>query len=114
MADAIRTDADGFIIKTLAHDVGVPMRPAPEGWRHQGPEDALDPRPTRGDYRGRLGTTEHTQIERTHGAGGVPGLATVRQNANAANIVLPDPGGPLDSADPNYDRLMWQRAGAKR
>ncbi len=49
MADDIQLDADGYIIKRDAHDLGAPMRPAPAGWVYRGPENAWSPN-TRGDY----------------------------------------------------------------
>lgn len=48
MAD-FQVDANGFIIRNDVHDLGVPMRPAPAGWVHRGPENAYDAN-TRGDY----------------------------------------------------------------
>jgi len=111
MAKHTKTDV---IAKTDPTDVGVPMRPAPAGWTHQGPEDALDPGPKRGNYTGRLGETRHTQTEAFLPADApyatAPTIRAVAQNPHAANLVLDDPGGPLDAADPNYARLVEQRA----
>ena len=106
-----RTDV---IAKTDPTDVGVPMRPAPAGWTHQGPEDALDPGPKRGNYADRLGETRHTQTEAVLPADApyetAPTIRAVAQNPHAGNLVLDDPGGPLDAADPNYETLRAQRA----
>ncbi len=84
-----RLDADGFVIRDDATDLGVPMRPAPPGTVRQGPEDALDPNPTRGDYRSRLGETRHVQIEATrrHRDDMEPIIRAVEQNPHAQNIV---------------------------
>ena len=102
------------ITKTDATDVGVPMRPAPAGWKHQGPEDALDAGPKRGDYAGRLGGTRHSQTEAVLPEdapyGTAPTIRAVDQTAHAGNLVLADPGGPLDAADPHYAALVAQRA----
>ncbi len=107
----IRLDDAGFIVKDDPTDLGVSMRPAPEGWTHQGPEDALDPNPTRGDYRARLGGTQHvtTEAHRTGRYDLAPTIRRVDQNAHAENIV--DVGGPLDAADPDYDRKLAARRG---
>ncbi len=88
-----------------ATDVGVPMQPAPEGYRHQGPEDALDPLSNpRGDYRDRLGSTQHRQVVAvSHGP--------VPRYDNAPVIRVLDQGGALDAADPDYERLKAQREG---
>ncbi len=106
--------APEFIVKTDPHDVGVPMRPAPPGWRHQGPEDALDPGPKRGNYAGRIAGGPSVSFEAflppDAPYGTAPTIRAVDQRAAAANLVLDDPGGPLDAADPNYARLVQQRA----
>jgi len=106
--------APDVIVKTDPTDVGVPMRPAPAGWKHQGPEDALDPGPKRGKYTDRLGEARHTQTEAVLPAaapyGTAPTIRAVAQNPHAAHLVLADPGGPLDAADPNYETLREQRA----
>ncbi len=89
-----------------ATDVGVPMQPAPEGYQHQGPEDAMDPlaENRRGDYRGRLGDGQHFTTEAVY-RGDVP-----RYDTTPATRVL-DQGGPLDAADPDFERLRAQRQG---
>ena len=115
----VKTDERGFIVKTDPLDVGVPMKPAPAGWTHQGPEDALDPGPKRGDYSGRLGETIHVTSEAVyHGPAAqydlAPEVRAVEQNQHAGNVVVDDPGGPLDEADPNYERLKAQRERAGR
>ncbi len=114
----VKTDAQGFIVKDDPTDLGVPMRPAPEGWVQQGPEDALDPGPKRGDYTGRLGDARHVQTEAVvpPGApwGTPPEVRAVEQNVHAENVVLDDPGGPLDAASPDYERLVAQRARGKK
>ena len=115
----VKLDANGFIVKEDPTDVGVPMRAAPEGWTHQGPEDALDPAPKRGDYTGRLGYTRHVTTEAIYGGAApqydlAPEVRAVEQNQHAANTVVDDPGGPLDEADPNYARLKAQRERAGR
>ncbi len=114
----VKVNPDGYIVKEDATDLGVPMRPAPEGWTHQGPEDALDPGPKRGDYAGRLGDTRHVQTEAVvpPGApwGTPPEVRAVEQNVHAENVVLDDPGGPLDAASPDYERLVAQRARGKK
>ncbi len=103
-----------------ASDLGVPMRPAPKGWEHkQGPEDALDPGPKRGDYSGRLGGTRHHTGEAIyHGPvpqyDTAPEIRAVEQNANVENLVVDDPGGPLDEASPDYAKLKAQRERARR
>lgn len=94
-----------------ASDVGVPIRPAVDPAKETvGPEDALGPEPTRGDYSGRLGDTRHVQMEaRFKGRYDTePEIVPVEQN------VVPDPGGPLDAADPNYERLLAQREQRER
>lgn len=108
-----QTDANGFLIKDDVLDVGVPMRPAPDGWTHQGPEDALDPNPTRGDYRDRLGDTIHTTSEalRKNRLDTNPPINLVHQNPHAENIV--DAGGPLDAADPDYAAKKAAREGKR-
>lgn len=74
-----------------ATDLGVPMAPAPAGYTHQGPEDALDPT-SRGDYRGRIGDSQyqpHT-IERVErGYGEEPEIHVVKQEPTG-------PGGADD------------------
>ena len=104
-------DENGYIVKTDPGDVGAPMKPAPEGWKHTGPEDALDPNPTRGDYRQRLGATQHTTMEAvtTGRYDYEPTIAVVRQNDHADRIV--DGGGPLDAADPGYAAKLAARLG---
>lgn len=109
--NAPNTDADGFLVKDDPSDLGAPMKPAPAGWTHQGPEDALDPNPTRGDYRHRLGATEHHTAE-AHTTGRydtAPTITVVDQNAHAERIV--DNGGPLDAADPDYAAKLAARTG---
>lgn len=102
-----------FIAKGDPHDVGVPMRPAPPGWTHQGVEDALDPGPKRGDYTGRIAGGPSVQLEAflppDAPYGTVPTIRAVDQRARAANLVVDDPGGPLDVADPHYETLKAQR-----
>jgi hypothetical protein len=107
--DGIELNADGTIIKPDSLDLGVPMRPAPEGWVHSGPEDALDPNPTRGDYRDRLGGTHHTtsKAERKGRYDLEPRISAVSQNEYANSIV--DVAGPLDAADPQYDAKLKAR-----
>ncbi len=106
-----KLDANGFIIKEDVLDVGVPMKPAPAGTTHQGPEDALDPGATRGDYRDRLGGTIHTTSQATpkDRLDLNPTITMVQQNEHAANIV--DTGGPLDAADPDYEAKRAAREG---
>ncbi len=113
MSDTTQTpklNADGTIVRD-ATDVGVPMRPAPAGTTRQGPEDALDPNPTRGDYRDRLGPTHHTTTEARYSSryDPQPQIVRVDQNEHAANIV--DTGGPLDAADPDYEAKKATREG---
>jgi hypothetical protein len=87
-------------------DLGVPMKPAADPAKETtGPEDALGPEPTRGDYSGRLGNTRHVQVEAIYESRDdrAPRIVTAEQN------LVPDPGGPLDAADPNYERLLAQR-----
>jgi len=105
---------DGTIRKSDPLDAGVPMMPAPEGWVHQGPEDALDPNPTRGDYRGRLGETVHMtgHAERKNRLDQNPTITMVHQNPHAETIV--DVGGPLDEADPDYEAKKAARLGRNR
>jgi hypothetical protein len=105
----IKLNADGTIDRQDPLDLGVPMRPAPAGWTHQGPEDALDPNPTRGDYRDRLGGTHHTtsKAERSGRYDLEPRISAVHQNEHANAIV--DTGGPLDAADPQYDAKLKAR-----
>lgn len=113
MVDQLRTDAAGNIIKTDPTDVGVPMRLAPAGWRHQGLEDALDPGPKRGNYTDRLASGPSVQIEAVlpddAPYGAEPTIVARDQRQHAANVVLADPGGPLDATDPNYEALRKQR-----
>jgi hypothetical protein len=95
-----------------ATDLGVPMKPAEDPKNETvGPEDALDPTtPKRGDYSGRLGNTRHVQTE-AHYKGRYdtePEISTAEQN------LVPDPGGPLDAADPNHERLLAQRQRRER
>ncbi len=109
----------GTTTRDDATDVGVPMRPAPEGWVHQGPEDALDEGPKRGDYTGRVGDTRHVTTARAYKGPepeyGEDGQVVAReQNRAVENLVIEDPGGPLDEADPNYERLKAQRERGKR
>ena len=115
----VKLTPDGFIVKDDPTDLGVPMRPAPEGWVQQGPEDALDPGPKRGDYSGRLGDTIHVQTEAVYRGpvpeyGEDPRIVARGQNAHAANTVIDDPGGPLDEASPDYEKLRAQRERAGR
>ncbi len=87
-----------------ATDVGVPMQPAPEGYQHQGPEDAMDPLATdrRGNYADRLGPGQHFTTEAVYSG-------TPYDNAPVTRVL--DQGGPLDAADPDYERLRAQRQG---
>lgn len=85
--------------------VGVPMDQG-DGSEPVGPEDALDPTtPKREDYSGRVGDTRHVQTEAIYkGRYDIaPEIVTTEQN------LVPDPGAPLDAADPNYERLLAQR-----
>ncbi len=61
-----------------ATDLGVPMA---EGEGPQGPEDALDPKGTRGDYTGRIGSGESYEMVRvgTH-PDGTPIIERRRQS----------------------------------
>jgi hypothetical protein len=69
-----------------ALDQGVPMRPGSPD-EPVGPEDAADPGPKRGDYRGRMGDEQqHFATEPIPEAERVPGGPTSRlvpQNPNA-------------------------------
>ncbi len=67
--------------------------------------------PTRGDYRDRLGGTIHTTTEAhpTSRLDMSPRISMVRQNEHAAHIV--DVGGPLDTADPDYEAKKAAREG---
>lgn len=58
-----------------ALDQGAPMTP---GEGPQGPEDALDPKGTRGDYTGRLGVGQSYTSELIPEDERVPGGPTVR------------------------------------
>lgn len=100
----ITTNTRGFIEKSDPLDTGVPMRPVPDGWIHTGPEDALEPN-TRGDYRDRLGDTQHFTGKATRRSRYdlEPTIESVRQGP------LDDDGGPLDAADPDYEAKLRRR-----
>lgn len=66
-----------------ANDVGVPMLP---GEPVQGPEDAVDPAPKRGDYRDRVAGNPHTVERVTDAEPGEPHSRSVPQRPHAENI----------------------------
>ncbi len=54
MTDTTRNlDANGFIVKTDALDLGVRMKPAADGVEYEHLENAHSTAPKRGDYAGR-------------------------------------------------------------
>lgn len=100
---ALEHSEGGSTTRQDATDVGVPMLPGSPD-EPVGPEDALGPGPTRGDYRDRIGPSGYnpTQTVRVPDAKpGEPHTRVVAQRPNAEIIgdVEGEKGGVTTTAD---------------
>ncbi len=111
----------GVTTKHDRTDVGAPMLPGDPRER-VGPEDALGAGAKRGDYTGRLGGSDYSPhtVEPIPPEEQVPGGPVVRvvsQREHAADVAdvprrkggVETALGPLDAADPDYERQRRQR-----
>jgi hypothetical protein len=93
---ALEHSVDGITTRQDATDLGVPMLPGDPN-EPQGPEDALGPGPTRGDYRQRIGDSNyhpHIVVPVADAEPGQPQVEVLAQRPFAEEIGdVPGKGG---------------------
>lgn len=98
---ALTHSVDGVTTRDDATDMGVPMLPGDPN-EPVGPEDALGPGPTRGDYSGRIGPENyqpHEVVPVTDAKEGEPQVRVVAQRQRVEQGEVPREKGGVTTED---------------